>query len=66
MPMSTKTPETAAFIRDMSGELADMADSAYLPFLGYLLRLAKAEANNVSQSKPAAKAAMPGAHSFKA
>jgi hypothetical protein len=49
--MPTKAAETSTFIRDMVGELAEMADSVDLPFLSYLLRLVEAEARSATETE---------------
>jgi hypothetical protein len=49
--MSTDKAKVVRYIRDMSREMAKMANTASLDFLAYLLYIVVAEAQNLSVSE---------------
>jgi hypothetical protein len=50
-PMSTSNTKLVLYIRDMSREMAKMANTASLDFLAYLLYLVVAETQRLSTSE---------------
>jgi hypothetical protein len=57
--LSLQITEKAAYIRDLAGELAVMAEAENLVVLSYLLRLAEAEAKLAICDQPAIDADAP-------
>lgn len=49
MQTPTRTQEVAVYIRDVTAELASIAESGDMTFLTYLLRLAEAEAEGLTE-----------------
>lgn len=47
------TRETASYIASLVGELAEMADAGKMPFLSYLLEMARQEANSIAHAENA-------------
>lgn len=47
------TRETASYIASLAGELAQMADAGKMPFLSYLLEMARQEANSIALAENA-------------